>query len=108
VAKPHAQFTDLQDSLCRAIVVQLNMRERAPGLQTIDAIREAIEQHGLAFAALGAAHPRVFTPGPTVEILEQQQEDPSTRDTSPGFKSRIPPPPPIGAGQPPPLPRGRR
>lgn len=107
MGKPHEQFADLQDSLARAIVVQLNLHERAPQLRTIDAIREAIEQHGLAFAALGAAFPRVFTPGPTVELLEERAAD--KRDTSPGFRSRFPPaPPPIGDGQPPPLPPRRR
>lgn len=92
MAKPHRDFADLLDSCARAVVFSLNAYDHAPSLKSIDAIRKTLEEHGLAFAALGAAHPRVFTPGPTLEQLEQRDEDVSKRDTKPGFKSRIPPP----------------
>lgn len=102
-ARARRQFAALLDSAARAVVTQLNLRERAPHIETIDAIRKALEEHGLAWAALGAAFPRAFTPGPTIEQLEEPSED--VRDTRPGFKSRFPPaPPPIGDG-PPPLPK---
>jgi hypothetical protein len=110
VGKPHEQFADLLDSAARAVVFALNAYDRPPSLKAIDAIREALNEHGLAWAALGGAYPRVFTPGPTIEMLEESAEldrARSTRDTSPGFRSRIPPPPPIGDNAPPPLPRRR-
>lgn len=101
--RPHRQFADLHDSAARAVVAALNAYATPPSLKAIDAIRKALEEHALAFAALGAAFPRAFSPGPTLEQLEQQHEDGSKRDTRPGFRSRVPPPP-IGEGQPPPLP----
>lgn len=105
---PRRQFADLLDSTARAIVFALNAYDHAPSLKSIDAIRKALEEHGLAFAALGAAFPRSFAPGPTLEQLEQQDDDVSKRDTRPGFKSRFPPaPPPIGDNTPPPLPKRR-
>ena len=106
MAKPHQQFADLHDSLVRAVVFALNLHEKPPQLHTIDAIRKVTEEHALAFAALGAAYPRVFTPGPTLEQLEEEN---AQRDTEPGFRSRFPPaPPPIGDNTPPPLPRRGR
>jgi len=108
MAKPHQQFADLLDSAVRSVVFALNAYDKPPSLKAIDAIRKAAEEHALAFAALGAAFPRVFTPGPTLEHLEQLEDDHSKRDTSPGFRSRFPPaPPPIGDNAPPPLPRRR-
>ena len=102
--RAHQQFADILDSAVRHTVATLNLRERAPHIETIDAIRKDLEQHALAFAALGAAFPRVFTPGPTLEQIEES--DPSQRDTEPGFRSRFPPAPPaLGEGAPPPLPR---
>lgn len=102
-------FADLLDSAVRSAVFALNAYDHAPSLKTIDAIRKALEEHGLAFAALGAAFPRVFTPGPSLEQLEERSvtDDASKRDTRPGFRSRLPPPP-IGEGHPPPLPPRRR
>lgn len=105
-SRAHQQFADVLDSAVRQVVMRLNLRERAPHIETIDEIRRDLEQHALAFAALGAAFPRVFTPGPTIEQLEEERRE---RDTEPGFRSRFPPaPPPLGAGQPPPLPPRRR
>lgn len=104
---PHQQFAELLDSAVLHAVQAYNAYDKAPSLKTIDAIRKALEEHGLAFAALGAAYPRVFTPGPTLEQLEDRNEDGSTRDTSPGFRSRFPPAPPAAGQGPPPLPRRR-
>jgi hypothetical protein len=108
--RAHAQFSELLDSAVRATVFALNAYSDAPTLKAIDAIRAALEEHGLAFAALGVAFPRVFAPGPTLEQIEDRAGgDLSTADTSPGFRSRFPPaPPPIGEGGPPPLPRRGR
>lgn len=109
MGKPHAQFAELLDSAVLRVVQALNAYEKAPQLRTIDVVRKALEEHGLAFAALGAAFPRVFTPGPTLEQLEQTEADDGLRDTKPGFRSRFPPaPPPIGDNTPPPLPPKRR
>jgi len=107
--KPHRQFAELLDSAVLRTVMACNAYDSAPSLKTIDAIRKSLEEHGLAFAALGAAFPRAFTPGPTLEQLEDIPDDGSKRDTSPGFRSRLPPPPaPAGQGAPPPLPPRRR
>ena len=110
MAKPQARFAELLDSAVLRVVQALNAFEQAPNIRTIDVVRKALEEHGLAWAALGAAYPRVFTPGPTLEQLEERgiDDDHSKRDTSPGFRSRLPPPPPIGDDTPPPLPRRRR
>lgn len=107
--RPHAAFSELLDSAVRSTVFALNAYSEPPTLKAIDAIRAALEEHGLAFAALGVAHPRVFAPGPTLEQIESRESDISTADTSPGFRSRFPPaPPPIGDKAPPPLPPKRR
>jgi hypothetical protein len=108
VTKPRHQFADLLDSAARQVVFALNAYDSAPSLKAIDAIRKSLEEHALAFCALGAAFPRVFSPGPTLEQLEDLADDGSKRDTSPGFRTRRPPaPPPIGDGGPPPLPPRR-
>jgi len=115
MSKPHQHFADMLDSAVRSVVFALNAYDKPPTLKAIDAIRKQLEEHALAFAALGAAYPRVFTPGPTLEQLEERMgdDDHSKRDTRPGYRSTGHPPPlqappPIGDNTPPPLPRGRR